>query len=398
MQRTRPRTVLIVYNTSLYVVRFRLRLIAELQAHGYQVIVVSPVDPATPELERLGIRHIPLRMSQYGMNPFAEIGTMLAIKAEMKRLCPFASLHYTIKPNIFGTLAAARAGVPVINNVAGAGWAFTSGHPLLRFIVSALYRRALRHSSTVFFQNRENLRTYVEGGLVAPAKARRLPGSGVDLDRFTPVPMPAEQIRFLFVGRLLKEKGIREFLLAARTARAVDPSLAFEIVGEIEDSPHYIRREELGQLTGDGIEYRGAVPSAEIPRVLAGASCVVLPSCYGEGVPRSLLEACATGRPVITTDNPGCRDVVDHGVNGFMVPVRDPEALADAMLAFSRLSPSEREGFSLAARTRVENEFDERIVIRAYLDALEMIARERGEVAMKPEPAFPSDACARSTR
>ena len=214
---------------------------------------------------------------------------------------------------------------------------------------------------------------FSKAGLVRDAQCVRIPGSGVDLTRFTPTPLPTGPVRFLFVGRLLKEKGIAEFLEAAeRVMAASDPeTFRFDIVGEHEDDGSFISRADLDRLTtAPQVTYHGTVAPEQIDGLMKAASCVVLPSYYGEGVPRVLLEACASGRPIITTDNVGCRDVVDPGVNGWKVTPRDVAALAKAMEDFSEMSAPERTALAQAARHTAETRFDEKTVINAYLDRL----------------------------
>lgn len=366
--------VTLVYNTCAYVLKFRLRLIDELKRAGYEVFVIAPTDYATSDLVNRGIPHRPIPMTQYGMNPFSEIGSMFALRQILKELRPVASLHYTIKPNTFGSMVAHQLGIPVLNNIAGAGRAFSSGNPIVRKLVIELYRHGLRNSYAVFFQNNDDMAVFHEEGLVNESQCRRIPGSGVDLTRFKAAPLPVGTIRFLFVGRLLKEKGIVEFLQAANSllANATNAAvLQFDVVGEFEDTRTYISRHELEQLTKHPqISFCGAVPPERVDEMITNATCVVLPSYYGEGVPRVLLEACASGRPIITTDNVGCRDVLQPGINGWLVPVRDVDALVDAMQSCMNAGHDQLTAYGKNARRFVEDHFDEQVVIQAYLDCL----------------------------
>lgn len=373
-----PPILTIVYNTCDHVVKSRLQLIAALQTAGYKVVVVAPSDKATPILAEHGIEHRSITMSQYGMNPLAELRSIREIREILEELRPVASLHYTIKPNTFGTLAAHQAGVPVLNNIAGAGRAFSGGNKVMQALVIGLYRRALKRSCMVFFQNDDDMAVFQKAGLVRAAQCVRIPGSGVNLTRFVASPMPGQPTRFLFVGRLLKEKGVVEFLEAANALLSETEDsgeLRFDLVGEFEEDRSYISPDDLERLTrAPQINYHGSVPPEQIDPMMLDTSCVVLPSYYGEGVPRVLLEACASGRPIITTDNVGCRDVVEHGVNGFKVPIRDTKALAEAMRSMARLSPEDQYGMALAARAKAEREFDEEFVIEAYRKAIASIA------------------------
>lgn len=380
-----PRAIItIVYNTCIAVEKFRLPLIAALHEAGYEVVVIAPTDEATPRLIKRGIRHHSITMSQYGMNPLAEMRSFREISSILKELRPVASLHYTVKPNTFGSMAAHQAGVPVLNNIAGAGRAFSGGNPLIRMLITGLYRRGLRRSHTVFFQNDDDMAMFRKARLVRESQCVRIPGSGVDLNRFTASPLPDGPVRFMFVGRLLREKGVFEFLQAAERLLAEVPyseELRFDLVGEWEDDRSYISRAKLNQLIqAPQITYHGTVLPERIDGMMQDTTCVVLPSYYGEGVPRVLLEACASGRPIITTDNVGCRDVVEPGQNGWIVPPRDAEALKDAMGQCAEAGRQRLASLGEGARFTAEKRFDEQSVINAYLDRLTMVIGNRSQL------------------
>lgn len=377
---TRP-LVTIVYNSCIHVVRSRIKLIGALQEAGYEIVVVAPTDEATPRLAEFGIAHREVDVSQYGMNPVAELRYLRSVRKILRELNPVASLHYTVKPNTFGSIAAHQAGVPVLNNIAGSGRAFSGGNPLMRALVINLYRQGLGRSHTVFFQNGDDKEIFESAKLVRPEQCERIPGSGVDLSQYQATPLPAEgPRRFLLVGRMLKEKGVIEFLEAANTLldEAPDRSrLHFDLVGEHRNESGFVSGADLARLTqAEEITYHGMVEPETIPELMRASSCVVLPSAYGEGVPRVLLEACASGRPIITTDNVGCRDVVEPGKNGWKVPVRDTAALTNAMREFMASSPSELEALAKGARHTAEMRFSEQIVIDAYLDRLASVTAE----------------------
>lgn len=367
--------ITIVYNSSVHVVKSRLKLIAALQAQGYHVTVLSPVDEATPKLQEAGIAHIPISMNQYGMNPLAELRSMRQITDILRTIKPLVSLHYTIKPNLFGTLAAKRAGVPVINNIAGAGRLFSDTSAFIAKPIFLLLKRAFQHSTRVFFQNDDDKREFLELGLVGEARTLRIPGSGVDLQDFPQTPVPTERLEFLFAGRLLRAKGVEEFIKAAKEISRIHPEAQFRILGEHDPSDaSYVDISDLEAFgRGPNNHFTGAVQPTEVAGFLERCTAFVLPSYYREGVPRVLLEAIASGRPIITTDNVGCREVVDDGVNGFRVPVRDPSALAQALDRFARLPAEARQDMADAARAKAEHVFDESIVIHRYLDAISMI-------------------------
>ena len=370
--------ITIVYNTSAYVEKFRLSLIYSLQRAGYHVVVIAPLDEATPRLIDLGISIRLIEMKARAMNPLTELWSILKIRSILKELRPVASLHYTIKPNIFGSLAAHSLGIPVLNNIAGAGHAFSGRNFALRALVILLYRLSLKESHTVFFQNNDDMEVFIDAGVVRKEQCVRIPGSGVDLTRLRPSPIQTGPVRFLFVGRLLKQKGIQEFLDAANQLLSETQNrihLCFDIAGELENGRSCISKTALEWRTqAPQISYHGALPTHQVLALMRQSTCVVLPSYYGEGVPRVLLEACALGRPIITTDNVGCRDVVEPGFNGWMVPVRDVNALVVAMRSCAENSLERLQELGSSARTVAENRFDERIVVDAYLSRLSLLA------------------------
>ena len=291
-------------------------------------------------------------------------------------------LSFTMKPNVYGSLAAESLGIPVINNVSGLGTAFIAGGAIER-IVTALMRRAMRRSSTVFFQNSDDLSLFVARCIVSPVQAQLINGSGIDLDRFAPVVRTPEADStpevdstpeatgpiFLQVGRLLRDKGVREFVEAARIVRATLPAARFRLLGPLGAANRTaVSDDEVDAWVASGlIDYRGE--KDDVRADLAAADCVVLAS-YREGLPRSLIEAAAMGRPAIATDVPGCRAAVDDGVTGYLCAPRSGTALAEAMLRFAALDHEARNRMGVAARAKAVGEFDQKLVAAAYLDAL----------------------------
>lgn len=364
-----------VYNTSSFVYKTRMNLIKRIQKEGFNVTVISPVDEYTKNLIEHGINHYPIKMSQYGMNPFNEIQTIYQIWKAFKQIQPTVSLHYTIKPNTYGNIAARLAGVPVINNIAGAGKAFSDKNKILLFFVENLFRISLKNSCKVFFQNYDDMNHFIGRRLVSRFKAERIPGSGVDLKKFRYFPPVAKNhIQFLFLARLLKQKGISEFLLAASEIKKTYNNAKFVIVGEHENYNDYISKEILDEFCdNETIIYKGTVSPDDIPSILQESDCVVLPSYYREGVPRSLLEAAAMGKPIITTHNIGCKEVVDDGINGFKCDIKDVQCLIDSMKKILSMTLEQREKMGLSGRKKIEKEFDERIVIEKYITTIYQI-------------------------
>ncbi|MFL6801818.1 MAG: glycosyltransferase family 4 protein, partial [Sphingomicrobium sp.] len=286
-----------------------------------------------------------------------------------------AYLGFTIKPNIYGCLAAAREGVPAIANIAGLGTVFIRRGMLLG-LVSRLYRVAVRRAPVVFFQNPDDRALFLERRLVRSEQARLLPGSGVDLDRFTSAPLSGGPPTFLFIGRLLGDKGVRELIAAARIIRKSRDDLRIQLLGSLDEGNRTaISRAELDQWLGEGlVEYLGE--TEDVRPFIQRATAVVLPS-YREGLPRSLLEAAAMARPLIATDVPGCREVVEDGVNGFLCQVNEPESLAAALLKLADLPAIERSAMGGESRRKVEQRFSESAVIAAYLNAIGEVGGSR---------------------
>jgi glycosyltransferase involved in cell wall biosynthesis len=290
-------------------------------------------------------------------------------------------LGYTIKPNINGSLAAHSLGIPVVNNNAGLGTAFIRDTWLTR-LARALYRMALSRSHTVFFQNDDDRRFFISAKIVRRKQARLVPGSGIDLGRFFPNEdarrIDGVPFRFLLVARLLWDKGVGEYAEAARIVRQRAPNTQFQLLGflDVENRTAIPRSTVEGWTAERLIDYLGAAD--DVRPWLAEADCIVLPS-YREGTPRTLLEAAASGKPLIATDVPGCRQVVENGVNGYLCNPRDSKDLAEKMLKMIRLSREERGAMGSAGRLKMEQEFDEGIVIARYLEIIAKILAQGRE-------------------
>lgn len=356
-------------NSSWNIVNFRSGLIAALKAAGYEPVVIAPRDAdAELRMAELGVERIVIEIERSGLNPFADLGLVLTYRRLLNRLRPVAYLGFTIKPNIYGCIAARAVGVPAIANISGLGTVFIKPGPLLA-LVSRLYRFALKHVAVAFFQNPDDLALFVGRRLVRADQARLLPGSGVDLDRFAIAPLPDGPVTFLLIARLLGDKGVREFVEAARLVRADMPDSRFQLLGPLDEANRTaITRGELDRWVADGsVEYLGGTD--DVRPFVAGSSVVVLPS-YREGLPRALLEAAAMGRPLIATDVPGCREVIDPGVNGLLCEVRNARSLATAMKDLAQLPAQERVRMGEESRRMVERRYSEKVVIGAYLDAL----------------------------
>lgn len=366
--------ILIGLNSAWNLVNFRSGLIRELVSQGYEVVAAAPVDHYAPRLADLGCRFIPLPMQNKGINPINDLQLFYGFFKLMRRERPNAFLGFTIKPNIYGSMAARFLGIPSINNVAGLGSTFIN-KDLLNLLVRLLYRTALARSYKVFFQNEDDRELFIADGLVLRAISDRLPGSGIDLEHFSPTPLPQRaQLRFLLIARMLWDKGVGEYVEAARLLKQRGLAIEVCLLGFLDvQNPTAISKSQMDKWVFEGaVSYLGV--SDDVRKEIAQADCIVLPSFYPEGTPRALLEAAAMGRPIITTDSVGCRDVVDDGVSGFLCRPRDSSDLAEKMGRIVAMSHAQRETMGLKGRKKVSAEFDEKIVIRKYLESINHLA------------------------
>ena len=368
--------LLMVFANSLWnLANFRHGLIEALRREGYRVAVAGPGSVLFhPRAAVLGpVEALPL--DGEAISPLRDARLLAAIGLMLRRRRPAALLSFTPKPNIYGAIAARVTRVPVIANVSGLGTAFLGGGPL-RLLVMALYRGAFRRASVVFFQNPDDRDLFIANRLVRVDQARLLPGSGVDCIHFAPVPCQEREynaVRFLFVGRLLAQKGLRELIEAVRIVKRDHPDTSLAILGFLGAA----NRSAIGQSEVDGwvaeglVEYLGAAD--DVRPHIAAADAVVLPS-WREGLPRSLLEAAAMGKPLIASDVPGCREIVQDSDNGFLHEVNSADSIATALLRFIALPAAKREAMGAASRRRVVDNFAEQRVIDAYLAALREFA------------------------
>ena len=330
--------ILVVGGIARSLVNFRGPLLKAMVEAGHKVVAAAGAesDDVSAELKKLGVRFCQIPLARAGLNPLGDLKTLLALRALIRREKPDCVLAYTAKPVIYGNLAA--RGVPgtrVYSMITGLGYGFGAHNLRQRItgqLVQTLYRAALKNTSGVFFQNPDDRDEFLTRGLLAlDAPVTLINGSGVDLDWYAPQPLPQEP-RFLLIARLLADKGIREYVAAARILKKRYPQAQFRIAGNIDANPLSISAEELAAWQAEGvIEYLGRLD--DVRPALADTQVYVLPS-YREGTPRTVLEAMAMGRPIITTDAPGCRETVVEGENGFLVPIKDAEALAVAMERF----------------------------------------------------------------
>lgn len=366
--------IAIVSNASWYTYNFRLGLLRRLRDLGFAVSVIAPKDHATPLLIHEGFEFIHLPLPIYGTNPFGDLEVLRQLR-NIYRAHRFDFIfHYTAKPNIYGTLAAAWCGIPSIAVTTGLGLMREEHQRLSGRMLRLFYRLAARLSREVWFLNEDDRRYFLDRHMVGKQKTFLLPSEGVDITYYRPLSShrPAterKQIRFLFASRIVWAKGVGEYVAAARRLKARHPELVFDIAGfVVPEHPDAVSVTQLQQWHREGvINYLGELD--DIRPVLADADCVVLPS-YFEGVPRILLEAAAMARPIIATTAVGCREVVDHGVNGLLCRPYDVDDLVQAIETFCALSPAERESMGLAGRKKAIRQFDEALVVEHYLERL----------------------------
>ena len=352
---------------------FRGELLASFFECGHEVVALAPDFEASSRgpLVAMGVQCVTIGLTRTGLNPLRDLVDFLGLTRVLRVLRPDIVLSYTAKPVIYGSVAARAAGVgPAYSIVTGLGYSFSGSSPrqaMIRGILKQLYRAALRTNRAVFFQNPDDLEVFRGQGLLGTTRAVLINGSGVNLEHFQEAPPRPSPPVFLLMGRLLKAKGIVEYAEAARLLKARYPEARFHLLGPFDSNPDGIPFEQIKKWVSQGIiVYLGAIE--DVRPFLADASVFVLPS-YSEGTPRSVLEAMAVGRPIVTTDAPGCRETVLDGVNGFLVPVRDIGALAAVMERFI-LEPDLIPAMGRMSRRFAEDKYDVHKVNAVILDAM----------------------------
>jgi glycosyltransferase involved in cell wall biosynthesis len=369
--------IAIISNVSWNLYNFRLSLMLAMQNAGYEVIAIAPYDKYSQKIIDAGFEFHSVKLNSQGINPLQDMQTTMEFYKLFKEISPDFICNYTIKPNIYASLVARVLNIKTINNIAGLGTLFIKQGPITS-IAKLLYKASQAKADRVFFQNRDDFKLFSDAGLVNVSNCDVLPGSGVDTNRFRPQEKDkSEVIRFLHVSRMIWEKGIGEYVEAARIIKAKYSNVEFCLLGFLDvANPGAISHEQMTEWVEEGvINYLGV--SDNVDEVISTADCVVLPSYYREGTPKTLLESASSAKPIITTDNVGCRDVVDHGVNGYLCEPRSSEDLAKKIEMFLALSEKEKVIMGANSRKKIKNEFDEKIVIGKYLDVLGSYAEEK---------------------
>lgn len=361
--------VAIVLNTSWNIYNFRMGLIKSLQQEGHEVVTIAPHDKFSHRLEEAGCQYIPLKMDSRGANPIKDSLLILELYKIYKKVKPDVVLHFTIKPNVYGTIAATLLKIPVVNNVCGLGTVFLKKN-LVSYIAEFLYKLSFRFPRKIFFQNQYDKDLFLEKKLIDGSNAEVIPGSGIDLERFQPADYKkGTPFTFLMISRLISDKGVLEFVEAVKKLKSQGLEAKFQILGA-KDPLHKrgIALEVIdGWIQEELIEYLGT--TEDVRPFISNADCVVLPS-YREGTPRTLLEGASLARPLLATNVPGCVNVVEDQVNGLLCEPRNADDLAEKMKSMALLSEESLLKMSKNSRRKVETEFQESFVIDSYLHAI----------------------------
>ncbi|MFQ2035831.1 glycosyltransferase family 4 protein [Aeromonas veronii] len=363
--------IAITANTSWYIYNFRKNTILSLIEKGYQVFAIAPIDEYSGKLEALGCTFKSIEIDQGGTNPFKDVMTFIKFLLVYHEIKADVALNFTPKNNIYSTLAAKLHGVKSINNIAGLGVLFIN-ESLVTKLARFLYKFSQCYASKIFFQNEDDRAIFLENKMARQEITERLPGSGVDLKRFTVSPAVDDGItRFLLIARMLFDKGIGHYVDAARIIKEkYGDKVEFYLLGFLDvNNPSSVSKEQMQSWVNEGIvNYLGI--SDRVEDYIAMCDCIVLPSFYREGVPKSLLEAGSMGKPIITTDNVGCRETVEHGLNGFLCEPRSTNSLTIMLEKMINMGYQQRLRMGNESRRKIEMEFNEEIVIDKYVKAI----------------------------
>lgn len=364
--------ILFVSITDSGILRVRSELIDSLINKGHKVIVVTPKEKAYKELIAKGCKVYNISIQQHGKNPLADFHLFLQYKRMLQLIKPNVVLSFTTKPNVYCGIACRLNKIPVIMNITGMGSAL-GGKGMVQQLLILLYKLACNGSNMkcIFFQNDDSKNFFKERRIGKQKLYQRIPGSGVNLERYTPQPFPnSDTIDFLFVARVMKEKGIDEYIKAAKCIRKRYPEAIFHVLGDSDKKYKDILYRETQK---GSIIYHGRVNNMVDYEMIS--QCTIQPSYYPEGMSNVILEAAASARPVITTDHPGCREGVDNGKTGFIVPVRNVTELVKAIDKFIQLPLEMRIKMGKDGRIKMENEFDRKLVTNAYLKEIREIMK-----------------------
>jgi glycosyltransferase involved in cell wall biosynthesis len=337
---------------------------------GYEVIVLAPYDDSSEDIKKLGVKYIELKMDNKGSNPFNDLKLIYKLYRYFKELDPFLIFNYTIKPNIYATLAAKFANVKSIAVITGLGYTFINDNFISK-IAKKLYKFSLKYADGVWFINQDDRNKFVKDHLVKRKLIKILPSEGVDMYKYKPRPnRPKDgKFRFVLIARLLWDKGVGELVEATKILKKSNKSIEVQLIGFVDcDNPKSISRDIVQSWEDKGIvSYMGSTD--DVRDFIGNADCVVLPS-YREGISKILLESASMAKPIIASNVPGCRDIVEHTVSGFLCKVKDPIDLAIKMKKVLNMSRQELLNMGMKGREFVHREYDEEIVIDIYIDTI----------------------------
>lgn len=361
---TMVKKVLILVNHDVVIYNFRKELVERLLDEGCKVIISSPYGARIDDLVAMGCEYIETSIERHGTNPFKEIKLLNDYKKIMRDIKPDIVLTYTIKPNIYGGMAAKKYGIPYIANITGLGSA-VENRGVMQQISIILYKLAFSNIQQVFFQNSENMEFFQKNNIVVD-RHRLIPGSGVNLKHFKVLEYPSnDKLEFVFISRIMQEKGIDQYIEAAEYITNKYPNTRFHVCGFCEER----YEEKLKELQEKKILiYHGMM--RDIREILAKTHCTIHPTYYPEGLSNVLLESSACGRPLITTNRSGCREVVDNGKNGYLIKQKSTRDLIEKIEMFINLSHETRQEMGLLGREKVEKQFDRKIVVDTYLEEI----------------------------
>lgn len=355
--------ILFLVNSDIVIYNFRRELVERLLQSGYEVWISSPYGGRIEKLVAIGCRYLPATISSHGLNPFEDLKLFIYYLKLIHKLKPDMVLTFTIKPTIYGSMACRFLHCPCISNITGLGTGVKKTH-LLTWLIKQMYKIALAKNKCIFFQNDDNLDFFIKNKLLK-TQYRRIPGSGVNLQHFRYEEYPETDGRLVYVGRIMRDKGIGELLSIIPELVRKYPYFALDIVGSLVDESY---TEKINMLETLGkVHYRG--PQLDVRPFLKQANAIVLPS-YHEGMANVLLEAAATGRPVLASSVPGCRETFDEGVSGRGFAAQDPDDLLRAVESFLALPHERKCHMGKAAREKVEREFDRNIIVDAYMEEI----------------------------
>lgn len=349
------------------ILRVRSELISMLISLGHEIVVATSKEKDYVKLEKIGCKFMPVNIEGHGMNPITDFSVYRQFERIIKSEKPDIVFLFTTKPNVYCGMACRKLGIPVVMNITGMGMAMGNKGIIQRILIM-LYKLACngKNIRKIFFQNDDSKIFFENHCIGNPKTFHRIPGSGVNLEKYTIQPFPeTDSINFLFVARVMKQKGIDQYIEAAKEIRKTHPKTAFHVLGRCDEEYRLILDRES---KNGSIIYHGMVDN--IPYYQKMSQCTIQPSYYPEGMSNVILEAAASGRPVITTDHPGCREGVDDGITGYIVPIKNTKALIAAIEKFLSLSIAERKEMGVRGRKKMEREFDRQIITKAYLECV----------------------------